>query len=176
MTAPRDETAMHSMPWYRCVAPWLLMAGPFVVVVAGFITLWLAIRSNDGLVADDYYKQGLAINQTIAQGQRAEALQLEARMLMRAGQVHVYLKQREGTTLPRHVSAKFSNEARSGVDRSVELAGSDGEFHSAMPDLPHGRWGILLEDADRTWRLSTVVGIPLDQEVHFGPVDSKPVP
>ena len=52
-------------PWYREPWPWLLMAGPAAVVVAGFATLWLAVSSNDGLVADDYYKQGLAINQTL---------------------------------------------------------------------------------------------------------------
>ena len=51
--------------WYREPWPWLLMMGPAIVIVAGFYTLWLAIQSNDGLVADDYYKRGLAINQTL---------------------------------------------------------------------------------------------------------------
>ena len=39
------------------------MAGPAVVIVAGFITAWLAIESNDGLVDDNYYKVGLSVNQ-----------------------------------------------------------------------------------------------------------------
>ena len=34
------------LPWYRHRWPWLLMLGPFVVVVAAAITLWLAVRSN----------------------------------------------------------------------------------------------------------------------------------
>ena len=58
--------------WYREPGPWLLMAGPFVVMVASFITLWLAIRSNDGLVSEDYYKTGMAINQTLAESERSE--------------------------------------------------------------------------------------------------------
>ncbi|MEQ1516273.1 MAG: FixH family protein, partial [Usitatibacteraceae bacterium] len=37
-------------PWYRQRWPWLLMAGPAIVVVAGFVTLALAIQSSDGLV------------------------------------------------------------------------------------------------------------------------------
>ena len=41
------------------------MAGPATVVVAGLITAWLAFHGEDGLVVDDYYKQGLAINQTL---------------------------------------------------------------------------------------------------------------
>jgi len=38
------------------------MAGPAAVIVAGFFTMALAFRTEDGLVAEDYYKQGLAIN------------------------------------------------------------------------------------------------------------------
>ena len=52
-------------PWYRHPWPWLLMAGPAIVVVAGFLTLGFAIQSFDGLVADDYYKEGKAINMTL---------------------------------------------------------------------------------------------------------------
>lgn len=37
------------------------MLGPFVVIVAAAITVYLAVISNDGLVDDDYYKQGLSI-------------------------------------------------------------------------------------------------------------------
>jgi hypothetical protein len=36
------------------------------VVVAGFITLFIAIRTPDPVIADDYYKRGLDINKTLA--------------------------------------------------------------------------------------------------------------
>ena len=52
-------------PWYREPWPWLLMAGPAAVLVAGAATTWIAFASADGLVADDYYKQGLAINKRL---------------------------------------------------------------------------------------------------------------
>lgn len=54
------------------------MAGPAVVVVAGFITLWLAISSDDGLVSDDYYKQGLTVNQRLQRDHLAGDLGLHA--------------------------------------------------------------------------------------------------
>ena len=53
-------------PWYREPWPWLLMAGPVAVVLAGIATTVLAVTTFDGLVADDYYKQGLGINRVIA--------------------------------------------------------------------------------------------------------------
>ena len=52
----------RAQPWYREPWPWILMSGPAAVIVAGAVTTWMAFASADGLVADDYYKRGLAIN------------------------------------------------------------------------------------------------------------------
>jgi hypothetical protein len=73
-----DTSAGKERPWYREPWPWILAAGPFIVVVAGIYTAWLAIKSNDGLVTDDYYKKGLAANQTIARNELAASLGLVA--------------------------------------------------------------------------------------------------
>ena len=45
---------------------WLVIAGHAVVVVAGFTTLWLALANPESLVAEDYYRQGIEINKTLA--------------------------------------------------------------------------------------------------------------
>ena len=68
------------LPWYRHRWPWLLMAGPFAVLVAGFITMWISFSGADALVVDDYYKQGKAINQDLRRDQAAAALGLSARV------------------------------------------------------------------------------------------------
>ena len=60
-------------PWYRSPWPWLLMSGPAVVLVAGAITTWIAFASADGLVAEDYYKQGLGINKVLAREEAARS-------------------------------------------------------------------------------------------------------
>jgi len=65
-------------PWYRNRWPWLLMAGPAIVVVAALATAWLAWSTDDGVVADDYYKRGLVINKQLARSDRGEALGLGA--------------------------------------------------------------------------------------------------
>ena len=61
-------------PWYREPWPWILMAPPAAAVIAGAATVWIAVGSADGLVADDYYKRGLAINQVLALNNGAWAL------------------------------------------------------------------------------------------------------
>ena len=65
-------------PWYREPWPWILAAGPLIVVIAGIYTAWLAVQSNDGLVTDDYYRKGLAANQTIARSDEAARMGLPA--------------------------------------------------------------------------------------------------
>lgn len=62
--------------WYR--EPWLLLVvgGPALVVVASFITLYLAITRPDPLVSKDYYRDGLRINQTLAAEEAARVLAL----------------------------------------------------------------------------------------------------
>ena len=60
-----------STPWWRHGYVWLVISGPAIVVVAGFITLWLAIRTPDPVVDENYYQAGININKTLAERQRA---------------------------------------------------------------------------------------------------------
>ena len=69
---------IDSKPWYRQFWPWFIIALPASVVVAGLITVFIAFRHADTLVNDNYYKDGLAINQTLAQDTRARELGVEA--------------------------------------------------------------------------------------------------
>ena len=53
-------------PWWKFGYVWMVIAGPAIVVVAGFATLWLALANPESLVAEDYYRQGIEINKTLA--------------------------------------------------------------------------------------------------------------
>lgn len=52
-------------PWWKYGHMWLVVAGPVVVVVASLVTLYLAVARPDPLVSEDYYRQGIEINQTL---------------------------------------------------------------------------------------------------------------
>ena len=69
--------ALVPAPWFRQPWPWLLASGPLAVVLAGGFTMALAFGGADGLVSEDYYKQGLAINRDLAREGAAKALALE---------------------------------------------------------------------------------------------------
>ncbi|MFI5446882.1 FixH family protein [Polaromonas sp. UC242_47] len=75
----RDNTCMPEAPWWKFPLVWMVIAGPAAVVIAGFVTLWLAIRTPDPVVADDYYRQGININQALAARDKSLAPALQGR-------------------------------------------------------------------------------------------------
>lgn len=78
-------------PWYKQFWPWFLMALPASVVVAGIGTLILAIRTPLSLVEEDYYKQGLGINEDIAAREYAMSLNPGANILLSGKLIQVDL-------------------------------------------------------------------------------------
>jgi hypothetical protein len=45
---------------------WLVLSGPAVVVVASVITFGIIAKGADSLVAQDYYRRGIHINEQLA--------------------------------------------------------------------------------------------------------------
>ena len=65
VNSPAPSTS--SQPWWKYGHVWMIIAGPAIVVVAGFITLWLAISRPDPVLDEDYYRKGVEINKTLAE-------------------------------------------------------------------------------------------------------------
>lgn len=59
------NTADQSPPWWKFGHVWLVISGPAVVIVAGFVTLYLALSRPDHIVSEDYYQKGIEINKTL---------------------------------------------------------------------------------------------------------------
>lgn len=58
--------------WYQNPYVWMIIGGPSAVIVASFITLYLAITHPDPAI-DDYYRKGIEINKTLdAQAQAGQ--------------------------------------------------------------------------------------------------------
>ena len=144
-------------PWYRHPWPWILMAGPFIVVIAGLFTLYLAVRSNDGLVVEDYYKQGLAVNQVLAREQNAARLGLQAEVMQSTdgSQIRILLRGKPEAVLPEVLKLRIAHPTRAGFDQNVLLrTDGAGSYSGKLGALLTGRWHIALEDEKGEWRLT----------------------
>ena len=146
------------------------MAGPLIVVIAGFITAWLAIESNDGLVEDNYYKVGLAVNQQLHQKKLAAELGLRADLsfVEPGNQVRVVLSGLQPAAMPDSLQLKLIHPTRKGEDQQLQLQHEGKQYVAQLPALPSvGRWNILLEDPVAGWRMETIWDVRADRHVTF---------
>jgi hypothetical protein len=141
-------------PWYREPWPWILMSGPVIVIVAGVGTAIVAFSGADGLVADDYYKQGLAINRTLAREDAARGRGISGELRIDAGIVRVSLASSQA--LPDRLTLTFAHPARASSDRVVHLARRvDGGYEAPLTELGPGRWRAIVETPE--WRIAALI-------------------
>lgn len=141
---------MQAKPWYREPWPWLIMSGPALVLVAGAITTWIAFASADGLVAEDYYKQGLAINKVLAREEAARSRGISLELRRNENILTVALKGDD----PAALFAHLAHATREGYDVRLRLARvAPGLYETELPALPAGRWRIAIEDPTSQWRI-----------------------
>lgn len=93
-----DPNGLDTIPWYKQFWPWFLFGLPGIVVLACIATIIVAIRSPLSLVKDDYYKEGLAINENLAATQLASTLNLDAQLSINGQHILVDLNQNLANT------------------------------------------------------------------------------
>ncbi|HTN48994.1 MAG TPA: FixH family protein [Burkholderiaceae bacterium] len=161
-------TSGNPPPWYRQRWPWFLIALPATAVIGSMISAVLAVRTSDGSVAADYYKQGLAINQEVARAQLAQVLGLEAQValagLADGDRVRVEVRSQRAQPAESAVELRLVHPGRSGEDRVATLqkietdpdqtrtvyAGTLNAPHSALPGVAIA-WQVALEST--RWRI-----------------------
>lgn len=143
-------------PWYKHRWPWLLMLGPFLVLIAGSVTIWFAVMHQDALVVDDYYTQGKAINQDLRRDRVATALGLSFK-----GQYDAASDTLSGAVLA--ASGPVTGKVRLHLAhptlpaKDIQLVAPldvSGHFRVALPLLDRAVWQILIEGEQRDWRLN----------------------
>ncbi|MBI4754997.1 MAG: FixH family protein [Betaproteobacteria bacterium] len=156
-------------PWYREPWPWILMAGPALVIVAGVVTAWLAVSTSDGLVAEDYYKQGLAAKQTIARSESARRMGLTAALRLTSESVAVKLSATAPDFAPPPVlRLTLSHPTRAGLDQTEVLTREGDGYIGALRLPASGHWLVLLEDEAKSWRLLGNVVLPAAGAIEIG--------
>ncbi len=160
----------HKLPWYREPWVWLLILFPSLAVIGGMITIYLAISSSDGLVVDDYYKRGKAINRVLERDEAAARYGLRAviEMYMQENRVQLQLQSTNNTRAP-ELYLSVLHPTQPGKDQVIRLTPIDENvYRGGMLPLGQGHWYLQLETDD--WRLSGSVQVPLTGPVVLVPV------
>lgn len=142
-------------PWYRQMWPWFLISLPASAVIGGIITIIIAVNGSDPLVVDNYYKEGLAINQ---QKQRqATAAEMGLNGLLRSDGRQLTLALSTSSPIDDHqLLVRIVHATRPELDREISLERTaERQYAAAMQTLAAGTWYMQVEDNDQTWQIRT---------------------
>jgi len=155
------------LPWYRQFWPWALIALPATAVIGSMITIYLAVSDADGLVKDDYYKEGLAISNDLAKESKARQLGLEAqvRFAPEGRTLEVALKGTGVSGLP-FLDVQLFHPTRQGHDRLVRLP-AQGKGIFALPQTPPeaANWHVTITPPNGDWTLKGRMRLPEQTQV-----------
>lgn len=146
--------------WYREPWVWLLISLPMTAVIAGMVTIYLAVSTSDGLVVDDYYKRGKAINVDLARDAAAARHELRADIDLDMRNNHVQLLlQGNIEPLPETLTLSLLHPTQAGYDQLLSLQhAGDGVYSGAIDEVGRGNWYLQLETVE--WRLSGSMQMP----------------
>ncbi|MFN7753029.1 MAG: FixH family protein [Pseudomonadota bacterium] len=155
--------------WYREPWPWILFGIPAATVIAGVATITVAFSTFDGVVADDYYRQGLAINRTMARDARAQAMGLAARVQFSPDGTRVRIALAGPAGVSQGLRLRLVHPSRGGGDQVIGLAEvAPGLHEGSLPRAPApGRWRLHVEDLGEEWRLVGSAYLPAPQAVEL---------
>ena len=161
---PREDTE----PWYRQFWPWFIIALPATAVVAGLITLYIATVNRDTLVKDDYYKEGLALNQDLARSRRAADLGITADLSYDPGTGDVVLTTAGVTGETRQLTLVLLHPTLASQDLSTTVARSaDGRYRAQLPVLAPAKWRVQLFPDGADWRIEARLLLPGQTQVRL---------
>jgi hypothetical protein len=154
---PREDTE----PWYRQFWPWFIISLPASAVVAGLITLYIATVNRDTLVRDDYYKEGLALNQDLARSQRAASLGITAELTYDPSNGDVAVTTVGVPAQTGQLTLFLVHPTLAEADRTAAVVrASDGTYRARLPLLGPGNWRLQLQPDSAEWRLEARLPLP----------------
>lgn len=154
---------MNEPVWYKQFWPWVLIAIPASAVLFGIFMITVVTLYPDDVVDDNYYQDGMAINQTLDEDRAASKLGVTARL--ETFNPHELTLIVHGTSDAR-LTLKFSHVTDASKDRVMILYRQDGGRYAAYKDIPlelasPGVWYAELDGQNGDWRLWKRLVTPL---------------
>jgi hypothetical protein len=163
----------HGKPWHRFPLVWMMFAIPFSAVIMGVIMIWLAIDTDDGLVADDYYKRGLEINRVIKRDKKAAELGLSAVVEFDSSTRVIKIAFEKGLleTFPEILPLRLKHATRENSDINILLNhGINDQYIGHLKQaITEGVWYFEISgaSADGDWKLNRRVHVGTTNVIHL---------
>lgn len=163
------EMSIENKPWFKHPLVWMMIAIPFSAVIMGVIMIYLAVTTDDGLVADDYYKQGLAINEVISRDIKATELGLNAIIELDSTTQAIKVQFDKGSleSYPDTLllSLRYATRAKSDVSVTLNHGIGDQYIGVVGKAISQGVWYFEISDQD--WKLNARTHVGEKNIIHL---------
>lgn len=161
---------LSTTPWYKQFWPWFIIALPATVVVAGISMVFVAFKHADSMVIDNYYKDGMAINQTLEQDVRAVELGLEARLNFDSLSGEVLVAVSGNLQGSAELELMLIHPVDGKADRLIALIPlGEGRYRADLDSPPQSRFYLRLQPRNGDWRLNGELDFRIAQQVTLTP-------
>lgn len=159
LTSPDIDISAKS-PWYYNPMMLLVVGIPLLSVVVSFSFLTIALKTFDGVVVDDYYRQGKEINRLLQRDENARLIGLRAEVSFKNSAVLVNLQSNDTQQWPSEINLGILHPTQDGYDISVslrttstdpQLEGTTHQYLGYAPEFQKGEWILQLSTSE--WRL-----------------------
>ena len=161
-------TANKLIPWYKQFWPWFVVGIPIFTIISGIGMIIVASHKPDGMVVDDYYKSGLAINRTIARDKHAAQLGQQASLHIANRHISLTLT---GQEHPKNLFLHLTHPTATQQDMTINLLqeNNKAKYSGTLASIPNGKRYLLLEPKDQSWRLVGSGTFPNEQGIALNP-------
>jgi len=152
-----------SRPWFKQPWLWFVLSIPITSVILSSIMVTVAIVGRDTLVSDNYYKDGMAINQTLEQDHLANKLGLKPLLTIDGTVIKLELKALGKIADQPFLTFKLLHPTSAEKDMIIKLLPSgNGLYLGELPHIAEGRFYLDLYAFDNSWRLREEVNTPVE--------------
>ena len=148
-----------SKPWYKQFWPWFLISIPAASVAAGMLMLTLAIKGQDPLVRDDWYKDGMAINQRLDKRHRATEAGIKAYFSFNSSDNIITLRVTNlDPVKDADLHLELVHPTMADRDIKTELFKTpNNQYFAKLNATPNGAYYTLLSSKDGDWEIESKI-------------------
>lgn len=159
---PSPRIREDQLPWYKQFWPWFLISLPASAVIASMITIKMAVDTADPLVKDDYYKEGMAINQDLSRERLAKTLGLGASFRLDPDTNELRIRLTGSLSqLPQVLLLTLTHPTLGNQDQNLRLLGiGNQEYTIRLPEIVQSNWHVRLEPENKEWKLAGRMELP----------------
>lgn len=172
VTTPSNDEA--NRPWYRQPWLWFLILFPAMSITYCIIAITVSLTTHTSMVVDDYSKEGLAINQSLAREAMAADLGLKASISQSGRNLDIVLDSHEAAAVsPDYLVLRLFHPTMGEQDRVIQLSpAGPGRYRGQVAGNIDGRWYLDLSGPDSDWRIKGEGRFPAESGIVLRPNDA----